>query len=160
MFRQGKGSFFEWRHENGKPLGRILNQGEGVFLEREFSSLEEARAFCQSELEKDASPFFHLLQGNDIIDVVYDRDYHTAKEKRENRIYALVSLIVMMLLATGVSVLFMPFQAVLSHVLFIGSVGAFSLLLYSISGNWHLEHLVLVIMVLIMLSIAVLIWSD
>ena len=68
VFRQGKGTFTEWRFESGQPLGRILNQGEGVFLEREFSSLEEARTFCEKELEKNASLIFYVMRGKDIAD--------------------------------------------------------------------------------------------
>jgi len=155
VFREGKETFCEWRYEDGKPLGRILNQGEGFFLEPEFSSLEEARAFCQRELEKDASPFFHVLQGDDIIASVYNDAYHTAKDKKENRIYAAVSLVIVMLLATAVSLLFMPFQATTHHVMFIGGMGGFYLLLYSIGEHWNLEGVAVVIMLLVLLSILV-----
>ena len=155
VFRQGKGTFSEWLYENGEPLGRIRNQGEGVFIEGEFSSLEKAKIFCQSELEKDASPIFYVMQGNDIINTVYNRAYHIAKEKKENRIFAAASLVFVMLLATGASIMVMPFQTMIYHVLFIGGMGAFYLLMYSIGGNWNLESVAMVIMVIIMLSILV-----
>lgn len=155
VFRQGKGTFSEWRYENGKSLGRIRNQGEGVFLAEEFSSLEEAMTFCQSELEKDASLMFYVLQGNDIIETVYNHAYHIAKQKNENRIFAIISLIFVMLLATGASVMVMPFQTIMYHALFIGGMGAFYLLLYSIGGNWNLESVAMVIMLIFILSILV-----
>ena len=160
MFREGKGTFCEWDYENGKPVGRILNQGEGIFLKEEFSSAEDAKLFCQKELHKDASPFFHVLQEDDIIDTVYDREYHIAKDKKENRTYAAVSLVVVMLLASGVSVLFMPIQAMTYHVLFVGGIGGFYLLLYSIGGHWNLESVAAVIMLLVLLSIFVPLFSK
>ena len=139
VFRQGKGSFFVWSYEDGKPLGRIRNQGEGVYLAEEFSSAEEAKYFCQMELDKDPAPYFYILQENDIIDTVYNRAYHIAKDKKENRIYAAISLIVVMLVATGASFLLMPFQAIIYHLLFIGGMGAVYLLIYSTGVHWNME---------------------
>ena len=155
VFRQGKGSFFEWRYEDGKPLGRIRNQGEGVFLAEEFSSAEEAKRFCQMELDKDPAPYFYILQENDIIDTVYNRAYHIAKDKKENRIYAAVSLVVVILVATGASVLLMPFQAMIYHLLFIAGMGGFYLVLYSNGAHWNLESVAVVIMLIVILSIGV-----
>ena len=155
VFREGKGTFTEWRYENGKPFGRILNQGEGILLEEEFSSLEETKVFCGRELEKDASIIFHVMLGNDIIDTILNKAYHQAESKKENRTFAAISTAVVMLLATGVSVMFMPFQAMIYHALFIGGMGSFYLLLYSTGGNWNLENVVATIILLILLSIVV-----
>lgn len=152
VFRQGKGSFFEWHYEDGKPLGRIRNQGEGVFLEEEFSSVEDARLFCQKVLDKDPAPFFYVMQEDDIIDSVYDREYHDAKDKKENRILVTITLAIVLLLATGVSVMVMPFQAVIYHVLFIAGVGGFYLLVNSTSVNWNLESVGAVIILLVLLA--------
>ena len=155
VFRQGKGSFCEWRYEDGKPLGRIRNQGEGVFLEEEFSSEEEAKRFCQKELDKDPAHFFYILQENKIIDTVYNDAYLVAKNKREDRIYAAVSLIVVILVATGASVLLMPFQAMIYHLMFIGGMGGFYLLVYSTGVHWNLEGVAVVLMLIVILSISV-----
>ena len=155
VFREGKGTFCEWRFENGRSLGRILNQGAGVFLENAFSSLEEAKAFCERELEKDASPIFYVVQGGDIIDAIQNDAYHIAKEMKENRIYAAVSTAVVMLLASGVSFMIMPFQVMIYDGLFIGGMGAFYLLLYSIGGRWNLEGVVAIILLLVLLSAVV-----
>jgi hypothetical protein len=155
VFRQGKGSFFEWRYEDGKPFGRILNQGEGVFLAEEFSSAEEAKHFCQKVLDKDPAPHFYILQDNDIIDTVYNRAYHIAKDKKENRIYAAISLMVVILVATGASFLLMPFEAMIYHLLFIGGMGGFYLLLYSTGVHWNLETVAVVIMLIVILTIGI-----
>jgi len=155
IFREGKETFFEWRYENDQSLGRILNQGAGVFLDNEFSSLEEAKAFCEKELDNDASRIFYVMQGDDIIDIVLNEAYHLAEEKKENRIYAAVSTVIVMLLASGVSFMFMPFQAMIYHALFIGGIGAFYLLLYSTGGKWNLENVVATIFLLVLLSVVV-----
>jgi hypothetical protein len=155
VFRSGKETFCEWRFEDGQSLGRILNQGAGTFLENEFSSPEEAKAFCDRELEKDASLIFYVMQGNDIIDAIQDDAFHSAEEKKQSRVFAAVSTVVVMLLASGVSVMFMPFQAMIYHLLFISGMGAFYLLLYSIGGGWNLESVVATIILLILISVAV-----
>lgn len=155
VFREGKGTFSEWRFENGQSFGRILNQGAGVFLKKEFFSIEEAKAFCEMELEKNVSHIYYVMRGNDIIDAIQDDAYHIAKEKNENRIYAAVSTTIVMLLASGVSVFIMPFQAMFYHLLFISGMGGFYLLLYSIGGRWNLESVVAIIILLVLLSIAV-----
>jgi hypothetical protein len=160
VFRQGKGSFFEWRHEHGKPLGRIRNQGEGVFLAQEFSSAEEARSFCQKELDKDPAPYFYILQENDIIDTIYNRAYQIAKDKKENRIYAIISLIVVILVATGASLLLMPFEVMIYHLLFIGGMGAVYLLVYSTGVHWNLEGVAVVLMLIVILSISVPLFTN
>ena len=152
VFLEGKGTFSEWRFENGQPLGRILNQGAGVFLEKAFSSIEEVKSFCERELEKDASLIFYVLQGEDIIDAIQNEAYQRAKEIKENRVYAAVSTVVVMLLASGVCFMFMPFQMMVYDTLFIGGMGAFYLLLYSIGGRWNLEGVVAIIILLVLLS--------
>ena len=153
VFRNGKEIFCEWRFENGQSLGRILNPGTGAFLDEEFSSIEDAKAFCDRELEKDASLIFYVMRGSDIIDAIQNDAYHLAKEKKQNRIYAAVSTVVVMLLALGVSVMIMPFQAMLYHLLFISSMGILYLLLYSIGGNWNLEGVVAIIILLVLISL-------
>lgn len=155
IFRQGKGTFAEWRFENGQSVGRILNQGEGAFLEREFSSLEEAKTFCKKELEVDASLIFYVMRGNDIADAIQNNIYQIAKRKKEDRIYAVVSMAVIMLLASAVSVFIMPFQTMIYHVFFIGGMGFFYLLLYSTGGHWNLDNVVATLILLILVSVVV-----
>jgi hypothetical protein len=155
VFREGKGTFSEWRFENGQSLGSILNQGEGVFLENEFSSLEEAKAFCEKELGKDASLIFNVMQGKDIIGYVLNDAYQIAKEKKEDRIYAAVSMVVVILLASGVSVFIMPFESMLYHLLFVSGMGGFYFLLYLIGAHWNLESVVAIIILLILISVSV-----
>ena len=155
VFCQGKGTFTETRFENGRSISRILNQGEGFFVENDFSSHEEAKACCERMLANDASLIFYIMRGKDIIDYVQNDAYHIAKEKKENRIYAAVSTAIVMLLASGVSVFIMPFQALIYHTFFIGGMGAFYLLLYSTGGRWNLESVVATIILLVLLSVVV-----
>ena len=155
VFCQGKGTFCEWRFENGQAIGRIRNQGEGYFVNINFSSLEDAKVYCEKELEKDASLIFYILREKDIIGYVQNDTYHIAKEKKENRIYAAVSTAIVMLLASGVSAFIMPFQAMIYHTFFIGGMGAFYLLLYSTGGRWNLESVVATIILLVLLSVVV-----
>ena len=155
LFQAGKATFCEWRFENGQPFGRILNQGAGVFLGSAFCSLEEAKLFCERALEKDASLIFYIVQGDDIIAAIQDDAYHKAKETKEGRIYAAVSTAIVMVLASGVSFMIMPFQVMIYDALFIGAMGVFYLLLYSIGGRWNLEAVVAIIILLVLLSAAV-----
>lgn len=155
VFREGKGTFTEWHFENGRPLGRILNRGAGVFLENTFSFIDEARSFCERELEKDPSLILYVVEGGDIIDAIQDDAYQLEKENKENRIYAVMSIAVVMLLASCVSFMFMPFQIMIHDVLFIGGMGALYLLLYSTGGRWHLEGVVAIILLLTLLSAVV-----
>ena len=155
VFQEGKGTFCEWRFENGQSLGRILNQGAGIFQENTFSSVEVARTFCEKELEKDASLIFYVVHGRDIIDIIQNDAYHLTKEIKENRIFAGISTTAVMLLASGVSFMFMPFQIMIYDVLFIGAIGLFYLLLYSIGGRWNLEGVVAIIILLVLLSAVV-----
>jgi uncharacterized membrane protein len=155
VFRAGNETFCEWRFENGQDLGRILNQGTGAFLENEFSSIADAKAFCERELEKDKSLIFYVMSGDDIIDVIQNQAYHIAREKRENRIYAVVSIAVVMLLALGVSVMVMPFHAMTSHLLFISSMGLLYVLLYLIAGSWNFESVVAIAIILVLVSLLV-----
>ena len=78
VLRQGKGTFCEWRFENGQSRGRILNQGAGVLLDTLFSSAEEAKTFCEGKLKQDASAIFYVVQGEAIIDAIHDDAYHQA----------------------------------------------------------------------------------
>ena len=155
VFCQGKGTFTETRFENGQSISRILNQGEGFFVESDFSSLEEAKAYCERKLAKDASLIFYIMYGKDIIDYVQNDAYQLAKEKKENRIYTAVATVVVMLLASSVSVFIMPFQAMIYHAYFISGIGAFYLLLHSTGGRWNLDNVVVVVFVLIIISVTV-----
>ena len=155
VFCQGLGAFTETRFENGRSISRILNQGEGFFVESDFSSLEEAKAYCERKLAKDASLIFYIMRGKDIIDYIQNDAYQLAKEKKEDRIYTAVSTVVMVLLASSVSVFIMPFQTMIYHVFFIGGMGAFYLLLYSTGGRWNLESVVATIILLVLLSVVV-----
>ena len=155
VFCQGKGTFTETRFENDQSISRILNQGEGFFVESDFSSLEEAKAYCERKLTKDASLIFYIMRGKDIIDYVQNDAYQLAKEKKEDRIYTAVSTVVVVLLASSVSVFIMPFQTMIYHVFFIGGMGAFYLLLYSAGGRWNLESVVATIILLVLLSVVV-----
>ncbi|MFQ5936958.1 MAG: hypothetical protein ACE5LB_11190, partial [Acidiferrobacterales bacterium] len=111
-FREGKRTACEWRFENGQSHGRILNQGAGTFLDKKFLSVADARAFCAGELDKDASLVFHIMRGDDIVDTMLNQAYHTAREKRESRNYAVLSTAIVMLLALIVSVTAMSFQTI------------------------------------------------
>jgi hypothetical protein len=155
VFRSGKETFCEWRFENSQSIGRILNQGAGIFLEKAFSSLEEAKALCERELEKDASLIFYVVQGDDIIDIIQNDAYHIAKEKKASRGFAAVSTVIVMLFATAVSFMFMPFQAMIYDALFIGGMGAFYLLVYSNGGSCNLDGIILMIILLALLSVIV-----
>ena len=155
VFCQGKETFTETRFENGRSISRILNQGEGCFVESDFSSLEEAKVYCERRLANDASLIFYIMHGKDIIDYVQNDTYQLAKEKKEDRIYTAVSTIVVVLLASSVSVLIMPFQAIIYHAYFISSMGAFYLLLHSTGGRWNLDNVVVVVFVLTIISVTV-----
>ena len=155
VFCQGKGTFTETRFENGRSISRIINQGEGFFVESDFSSLEEAKAYCERKLATDASLIFYIMHGKDIIDYVQNDTYQLAKEKKENRIYTAVSTIFVVLLASSVSVFIMPFQAVIYHAYFVSGMSAFYLLLHSTGGHWNLDKVVVVVFVLIIISVTV-----
>lgn len=155
VLREGKETFCEWRFENGQPLGRILNQGEGVFLEKAFSSIAEAKLFCERELEMDASLIFYVLRGGEIIEAVQNQAYQIAYGKRLDRFYAAVSATIMMLVALIVSVLFMPFQTTTSHLLFVGGIGLFYLFLFLVASSWHLESMAATLLLLILLSVLI-----
>ena len=101
------------------------------------------------------SLILYVMQGEDIIDAIQDNAYHRAKEKRENRIYAAVSTAIVMLLASGISVMFMPFHLMIYHALFVGGMGVLYLLLYSTGGGWNLENVVVMIILLVLLSVVV-----
>ena len=123
VFCQGGGTFCEWFFENGRSVGRILNQGAGVFLDNTFLSIEEAKAFCEAELKKDASLVFYVVQGENIIDFIRNDVYHNAKEVKQNRLFVAVTAAIVMLLASVVSFIFMPFQFLRYDALFIVAMG-------------------------------------
>jgi len=155
VFCQGKGTFTETCFENGRSISRILNQGEGFFVENDFPSPEKAKAYCERMLANDASLIFYIMRGKDIVDYVQNDAYQLAKEKKEDRIYTAVSTIVVVLLASCVSVFIMPFQVVIYHAYFISGMGAFYLLLHSIGGRWNLDNVVVVVFVLIIITVTV-----
>lgn len=155
VFRQGKGTFCESHVENGRYVSRILNQGAGYFLDNTFSTVKEAKAFCETELEKDASHVFYVVQGENIIDYIRNDAYHDAIEAKQNRLFVAVTTIIVMLLASVVSFIFMPFQLVLYDALFIVAMGVLYLMIYSIGGRLNVEGVVLMIIILILLSIMV-----
>jgi hypothetical protein len=155
VFCQGKGTFTVTHFENGQSISRIHNQGEGFFVKNNFSSLEEAKAYCERKLAKDASLIFYIMSGKDIIDYVQNDAYQLAKEKKEDRTYTAVSTVVVVLLASSVSVFILPFQAVIYHAYFISGMGAFYLLLHSTGGRWNLDNVVAVVFILIINSVTV-----
>ena len=150
VFRADKETFVGWHWEDGKSVGRILNQGEGVFLEERFVALADATAFCEGELAKVPSTVFYLLRGNDIIDAVLEEAYHVAEEKRKGRWYAVVSGAVVMMLALIVSVMAMPFQEITGHVLFVVGMALVYALLLAIMGTRNIESAVLMPIVLVL----------
>ncbi len=152
VFRQGKGTFCESRIENGRSVSRILNQGAGYFLDNAFSTVEEAKAFCETELEKDASLVFFVVQGEYIIDYIRNVAYHDAIEAKQNRLFVAVTAAIVMLLASVVSFIFMPFQLVLYDALFIVAMGVLYLMIYSIGGRMNVEAIVLMIIILMLFS--------
>ncbi len=153
VFRAGKGTFCGWSVEDGRNVGRIHNQGAGSFLGNAFSTVEEARAFCETELEKDASLIFYILQGERIVDFAQDDAYHDAKEAKQNRLFLAVTGVIVILLAAGVSFAFMPFQSLLYDALFTIAMGVLYLMLYSLGGRLNIEGFVLMIIVLLLFSI-------
>lgn len=155
IFRHGKQTFCEWYFEKGEPHGRILNQGKGVYLENEFLSLTEARRFCQKRLEKDASLILYVMQDDDIIDSVQNDAYQTARAKRIDRLYAIVSFAMLVFVGFVVSMLVMPFETVISHTLFIGGIGLFYLLQFMIAGGWHLESVATSLLLLVLLVVLI-----
>jgi hypothetical protein len=99
-----------------------------------FSSVADAKACCEKALEKDESLIFYILRGNDIIDAILNQTYHTAREKREDRIYAAVTTAVVMLLALGVSIMVMPFQTMIYHLLFVSGKGFYAFYFFQSGG--------------------------
>jgi len=159
IFRNGKQTFCEWYFESGKPHGRILNQGQGKYLENEFSSLEEAKHFCEKQLEKDVSLLMYIMQGDDIINSVQNNAYQKAQAKKVDRLYAAASLALVLLIAFVVSFLVMPFETITSHAMFIGGAGLFYLLLFMIAGSWHLENVLVTLLLLILLTVLIPLFS-
>jgi hypothetical protein len=155
IFRPGKGTFCEWRFENGRNVGRIQNQGAGIFLDNTFLTAEEVKSFCETELEKDASLIFYIVQRENIIDFIQNDDYHNAKEAKQNRLFVAVTTAVVMLLASVVSFIFMPFQLLWYDALFIVAMGVLYLMIYSVGGRLNVEGVVLMIVILLLLSIMV-----
>ena len=150
VFRAGKGTCCEWGSEEGQSLGRIFDEGAGVFLEKRFLSVADARAFCEEELHKDASLIFHIMRGDDITDTALNQAYQTAREKRDDRNYAVMSTTVVMLLALIISVWAMPFQTTVGHVLFIAGMTLVYVLLLSITGTGNFEGAVAMAVILIL----------
>jgi hypothetical protein len=150
VFREGKGTGCETRFENGQSLGRILNQGEGVFLDKQFLSVEDAKAFCKSELEKDVSLVFDIMRGDDILHTIMNLAYHEAREKRRNRNYAILSTAAVMLLALIVSVTVMPFQTITGHLVFITGMTLLYVFLLSIMGTGNIEGAVAMVIILVL----------
>lgn len=152
IFRWGKGTFCESRIENGHYVGRIMNQGAGIFLDNTFLNVEEAKAFCETVLEKDASLIFYIIQDENIIDFVRNDTYHDAIEAKQNRLFVAITAVIVMLLASVVSFIFMPFQLVLYDALFIAAMGVLYLKIYSIGGRMNVEGIVLMIIILILIT--------
>jgi hypothetical protein len=138
------------RFENGQSVGRILNQGEGVFLDKRFLSVEDAKAFCESELKKDMSLVFDIMRGDDILHTVMNLAYHGAREKRWNRNYAILSTAAVMLLALIVSVTVMPFQTITGHLVFIAGMTLLYVLFLSIMGTGNIEGAVVMVIILVL----------
>lgn len=150
VFREGKGTGCEMRFENGQSLGRILNQGEGVFLDKQFLSVEDAKAFCESELEKDVSLVFDIMRGDHILHTIMNLAYHEAREKRRNRNYAILSTAAVMLLTLIVSATVMPFQTITGHLVFIAGMTLLYVFLLSIMGAGNIEGAVAMVIILVL----------
>ena len=98
-----------------------------------FSSVADAKACCEKALEKDESLIFYILRGNDIIDAILNQTYHTAREKREDRIYAAVTTAVVMP-GARVSIMVMPFQTMIYHLLFVSGKGFYAFYFFQSGG--------------------------
>ncbi len=122
ILRSGKNTQTRLRFDKGLPEHTLERVGAGRFLPGEFADLSVAKASAESEVKKDPSAVLFIVSENQILDEVIDLEYQNRRDKRDRRIYAVVTSAVIFTISLGVSLLFMPFTSIHGHVLFIGGM--------------------------------------
>ena len=148
IFKDGKGTCCEWHFEDGDNRGRIFKQGEGSFFAQEFSSLAEAKRFCQKQLTEDPASMFHMMVGDDIVETVMDQKYHRQKEKRSRLVYCLVSSTVFAVIAVLVAAAFVHLETFMGYALFVGAILLIYLLFLGIMGTGNIEAAMVMVIIL------------
>jgi hypothetical protein len=150
VFRKGKGTVCEWRFDTGVGRGRILQEGEGKLLSNRFSSLVDAKRFCEEQVIKDAALIFYIMTDEGIVDTVMDMSYQKAMQARSGRIYTVVSTAILALVALVVSVAVIRLETPAGHTLFVGVMIAVYLLALFVMGNRNIEGAIVMVMILIL----------
>jgi hypothetical protein len=153
IFKRGKGTFCEWSFASGEGRGRILNEGDGLFLDKTFRTIDEAKEFCRAEIRSDASLVFEVMSGDEILETALDAEWHRAKERRSGLVYAIASSAVMALIACGISIGALRFDAVWAHGLFVVGMIALYVLLLAMYGTGNIEGAVAMIIILILIAV-------
>ena len=133
--------------------GRIVHEGGGRFLPETFSSLDQAKQFCDQLLSSDPSSVLYLVKDEGIIETVRDEAWHRAKERRSNVIYGAISSLFVALFAIGVSIGVFSFETVWGHVFFIAGITGFYILLLIVQIATIFEAIFLVIVAMLIVAL-------
>lgn len=153
VFKCGQGTFLAGKVVNGKSVNTIYNQGRGVFVDKPFTSLEDAKAFCEAELRRNERDVFHVLDGELIVTTVLSRSYHDRKERQFGWIYGCSSFLVVSALAFWLCLGVAPFQAYAANLLLACAISGFYLLALWVYGTHNIEAAVVTAIILVLLAL-------
>lgn len=162
IFRRAKDTELklEWQP---KLRVSITKPGAGEFLPERFSSLEKARAFCQSQFTAKPGALFCILEGDTIIDLVVDFAYRAAEKRRQARWDGLLSLTLFVAVTLWAFLAHPPFASPTAN--WISALVVFSLyLLFSLRpivyGHSNFEHIVLTVLLAVLVGLFVPVFSK
>lgn len=151
VLRHGKNVRTRLRFKDGAPEHTLLQAGAGQYLPGEFPDISAARAFAESELQKDPSAILCVVSGNDILDTILDMDFQNRKNKRDSRVYAAVSTAGVFIAALCVSLFIMPFTSTHAHAVFTGGMTLLYAGLLFLFGTRNIHALMLIGIILVMM---------
>lgn len=149
VFREGKNTQTSLRFDRGIPEHTLSREGAGQFLPGEFSETDQARAFALSEVQKDPAAIIHIVDGNQILDTVMDREFQSRRNKRNRLKFTFVSAVGVLAMALCVSIFVIPFTSPVLHGVFAaGATLLYLILLYTFGWNFHAFLMMVILLVL------------
>ena len=150
LFLSGKGTTCEWRFDTGVGRGRILNVGDGMYLEERFASPAQARRFCERRVQENPALVFYIMIEGEIVDSVLDSRHHESKARRRGLVYSIVSTLAIAAAALAVSLFAVRLETVEGHAIFVAAMVSLYLLLLFTGGNRNVDGAIAMFFVLLL----------
>jgi hypothetical protein len=150
VLRAGKNTKTRLRWKNTVPEHTLLSAGSGQFLPGEYPGVSDARAFGQSEVERDPSAILYIVAEDKILDVIIDQEYQRQRQKKRGLIYAVVSTAAVSVIALCISISVLPFSSTLGHGAFTAGAALLYMVLLFVSGTRNVHALIMIGILLVL----------